>query len=317
MKKIFFAIITLISWAVSAMAQCPDPVTSTSNVTLTKRVAVVGMLKGRFTINSDGDQVSFSKGNLQYKAAPSPEWRFAENQWDIIGGYGSNNRSPYDVTSGNNSPSASQVGWIDLFGWATSGNPDSNPVGYQPYYTGSTNTDYGPSISSGDWNTDDSDWGVVNSGQLGAGWRTLTKAEWEYMLNLSNNAAQYRQGDRFAKATVHGVQGIIILPDGWTQAKSAMAGHLTTNQTSSYNHELTDENWEALESEGCVFLPAAGNRTSSDNKVYYATYNANYWTSTAYSTTQAYFFSVPNSSTMSFSNANRSTKYSVRLIHEL
>lgn len=41
----------------------------------------VGAICGTFTINANGDQVYFSKGNLQYQASTNI-WRFAENQFD-------------------------------------------------------------------------------------------------------------------------------------------------------------------------------------------------------------------------------------------
>ena len=62
----------------------------------------VGAINGLFTINSSGDQVYFSQGNLQYQAS-TDTWRFAENQYDIIGNANSNISPTYD-------------GWIDLFG---------------------------------------------------------------------------------------------------------------------------------------------------------------------------------------------------------
>ncbi|MBO4250986.1 MAG: hypothetical protein J5884_07000 [Paludibacteraceae bacterium] len=76
-----------------------------------------------FTINEDGDQVVFSQGNLQYHAL-SQTWRFAENQFDFIGEENKNISSTYN-------------GWIDLFGWGTSGynNITNDPfaINYQPW----------------------------------------------------------------------------------------------------------------------------------------------------------------------------------------
>ena len=43
-----------------------------------------GAIDGLFTINSNGDQVYFSQGNLQYQASTNT-WRFATNQWDYVG----------------------------------------------------------------------------------------------------------------------------------------------------------------------------------------------------------------------------------------
>jgi hypothetical protein len=45
----------------------------------------VGAISGKFTINANGDQVYFSQGNLQYQASTNT-WRFAENQWNYVGG---------------------------------------------------------------------------------------------------------------------------------------------------------------------------------------------------------------------------------------
>ena len=81
-----------------------------------------GAINGLFTINEEGDQVRFSQGNLQYQASTNT-WRFAENQWDYVGADNSNISSEYD-------------GWIDLFGWGTSGYHniyDNFNVNYQPY----------------------------------------------------------------------------------------------------------------------------------------------------------------------------------------
>ena len=68
-----------------------------------------GALPGRFTINANGDQVCFSQGNLQYFCSTSsPEWRFAEHQYDYVAFDG----SAYSENSGK---------WIDLFCYGTSG----------------------------------------------------------------------------------------------------------------------------------------------------------------------------------------------------
>ena len=41
-----------------------------------------GALKGYFSVNSSGDKVAFSKGNLQYQASTS-SFQFAEHQYDV------------------------------------------------------------------------------------------------------------------------------------------------------------------------------------------------------------------------------------------
>lgn len=82
-----------------------------------------GAINGLFTINSNGNQVYFSKGNLQYQASTNI-WRFAENQWDYLG-------------EGNSNISETYAGWIDLFGWGTGNNPTNyseNNNDYTSYY---------------------------------------------------------------------------------------------------------------------------------------------------------------------------------------
>ena len=78
-----------------------------------------------FTVNREGKQVYFSQGNLQYQASTNT-WRFAENQYDAIG-------------EGISNISSTNEGWIDLFGWGTSGydNTANDPfaINYQPWST--------------------------------------------------------------------------------------------------------------------------------------------------------------------------------------
>ena len=87
MKKIFLFLAAVVC-AVSMNAQEPLP----SEV----------LQYGKFSVSSN-KQVLFSKGNLQYQADPG-SWRFAENQYDVIG-------------EGNGDIAADYTGWIDLFGW--------------------------------------------------------------------------------------------------------------------------------------------------------------------------------------------------------
>ncbi|MBR6829683.1 MAG: leucine-rich repeat protein, partial [Paludibacteraceae bacterium] len=68
---------------------------------LTPPPATDGSLSGAFTINGDGDQINFSKGNLQYVGS----WQFAEDQWSIIG----------NAQADDNR---------DLFGWGTGDAPN-------------------------------------------------------------------------------------------------------------------------------------------------------------------------------------------------
>ena len=75
--------------------------------------ATKGALKGKFTINANGDQIVFSQGNLQATYDGSAwSWSFATNQWDYIGNAAANN-----AVTGNGTVSSN--GTVDVFGWST------------------------------------------------------------------------------------------------------------------------------------------------------------------------------------------------------
>lgn len=257
MKKIFLALITLFAGIGITSADCPPAPTSSSNVVLTQRVVKVGMLNGVFSVAAN-KKVCFSKGNLQYQGSTGT-WRFAENQWDYIGNAVGNTTAALADRENN-------VHWIDLFGFGTSGYSSK-----YPYMISTSASDYPSSITNTNY-----DWGIYNAGQLGSGWFTLTSGEWAYLINTRRNADN---AFLYAEGYVHGKAGLIILPDGWRQANSAMAGTLTLGQ-SSWSNYLSDDNWAALEKEGAVFLPAAGRRngTAVDNDGS----RGYYWTSNAY-----------------------------------
>ena len=219
-----------------------------------------GRLPGLFSVSQD-QQVQFSQGNLQYRASNNT-WRFAENQWDIIGETNSNISQSYN-------------GWIDLFGWGTSG-WNCNNTYYQPWDWDANNTNgllFGP---PGSYNLTDnyanSDWGVynvINNGGSSIGqWRTLTNDEWYYILNS-------RSGIRYAKATVNGIRGIVIFPDEWNNYTPSYANHYEVDF--SWN-SYSSVQWDWMEQQGAVFICAAGQRTG--NSIKYIGVRGYYWSST-------------------------------------
>ena len=205
-----------------------------------------GAIDGKFTINAEGGRVCFSQGNLQYNAS-TDTWRFAEHQYDCIG-------------SGNSNISSSYNGYIDLFGWGTSGyNHGANC--YQPWSTSRTYSDY-YAYGSATYNLNDqtgqADWGynaISNGGNTTHQWRTLTKEEWTYVFNTRTTSS----GMRYAKAKVNGVNGVILLPDDWSSSTYSLS-HTNTAVASYSNNTITAAQWTTLENAGAVFLPAAGLR---------------------------------------------------------
>ena len=242
-----------------------------------------GAINGLFTINADGDQVYFSQGNLQYQASTNI-WRFAENQWDCVGAGNSNISSNYD-------------GWIDLFGWGTSGYHniyDNFNVNYQPYSYSSATVHaecnyygYGPSTNMYDQNLTgmsvEYDWGVHNAISNGGNqtglWRTFTIGEWNYVLfSRSASTVNGTENARYAKATVNGVPGIILFPDDFVvPVYLPKPLHINDHSASFGINSYSNEGWTALENCGCVFLPIAGYRIGTSVNEYGS--RGEYWTS--------------------------------------
>lgn len=156
-----------------------------------------GAINSLFTINENGDQVYFSLGNLQYQASTNT-FQFANNQLEYIGRLNFNISSTYD-------------GWIDLFGWGTSGWDCGMPY-YHPWDHNTTGP-YGPAGYDLTGEYANSDWGIynpiINGGNQAGLWRTLTQPEWETLLMTR----QTPSGIRYVKATIGETTGLLIIPD--------------------------------------------------------------------------------------------------------
>ena len=231
-----------------------------------------GTINGLFTINEAGDQVYFSKGNLQYKPHDSI-WRFAENQIDCIGGDNAN------VMFG-----AHHRGWLDLFGFSMNGR-EQNGVIHNPweYQVNSDDSKEWPFLAYGvdtcDLNDFDgqADWGVndiLNGGDEEGVWRTLTIDEWQYILDERPTTT----GIRFVKATVLSINGLLLLPDDWDSTYYHLS-FINDDDVSFYANVIPSPMWEEkVESQGAVFLPAAGIRDIAN--VGLGGKYGNYWSST-------------------------------------
>ena len=216
--------------------------------------APTGAVNGLYSV-SETQQVWFSQGNLQYNAAQGSHqcadgttqqgtWRFATNQYDYVG-------------QGNSNISQTYNGWIDLFGWATSG-WNCGSTFYHPWDSGDAGS-YGPwdnltgSYAYCDWGQYNQ---ISNGGNAYGLWRTLTREEWVYVLNTRSTSS----GIRYAKAKVNDVNGVILLPDHWNSSYYTLNN---TNQNgANYNSNvINSSDWtNSLQSHGAVFLPAAGLR---------------------------------------------------------
>ena len=275
----------------------------------------IGAINGLFTINANGDQVYFSQGNLQYQASTNT-WRFAENQWDYVGGWDNNGTYGNVVGSCNNYISSTYEGWIDLFGWGTSG-WESGAYCYQPWSCTTGHNDY--YWPGGNYNNNltgafaNADWGVYNAinngGDIAGLWRTLTVDEWMYLLftRFTNS------GIRYAKGMIDNITGVIILPDDWESSYYTLNGTNETNADYSINI-ITMANWtNILETYGAIFLPAAGFRGGTSINV--CGMHGSYWSSTSFGYDLARSFGFYDIG-FDVSQSSRSLGLSVRLIFD-
>ena len=201
-------------------------------------------------------------GNLVYFSQgnlryASSEWSFFPNQYDYYTTY-------------------SADAW-DKFGWSTS------------------TTTYGMSTSknNGYYSGSFVDWGA----NIGSGWRTLSKEEWEGVIN----------GHTYGLATVEGVHGIILLPYNTT-----VAG-FNTDHSNWNNNQPDASEWATMEAAGALFLPAAGYRNGSN--VLDASNRCDYWSSTTSGTNYAWFARLRDY-VLEFMNYDRYVGRCVRLVCE-
>lgn len=189
-----------------------------------------------FTVD-ENKRAYFAKGNLQYQASTNT-WRFANNQWEIIG-------------NDNQRIGKSDTTWIDIFGWGTSGYDGILPTNH------STNLkDYAPdkrNIAKTQY-----DWGMYNpieEKERVTSWRTPLRSEILYLLTKRPNAALLN-----FHAQINGTNGIVILPDNLDYTKLVEYKIIDSKVGRKNLHIFTIEEWREIEYLGAVFLPMAGSR---------------------------------------------------------
>ena len=273
-------------------------------------VCPVGGIRGLFTINDTGKQVFFSQGNLQYLgSAIPPYWKFAEHQWDYLGSTTGQN-SDYETVD------------RDLFGWATSGY-NHGGAAYQPWNTST----YDQYYAYGIWNynlydeTGQADWGynaIVNGGNMENQWRTLTDAEWGYVLNSrTTSVVNGTNNARYAKAKVSGVYGVILFPDSYTHPMGTAQpiGINDVEDTGWNENNYSSTEFTLMEANGAVFLPAAGHRSGTllDN----CGHDGHYWSSSYAASNTACELEFSNSYfTPQDRHGRKYYGYSVRLVQD-
>ena len=239
---------------------------------------------------SESKKVNFAHGNLRCEGDRyEAEWSMAKQQYEVLG------QDNIDVQGERSYPA-----WlVDLFCWSTL----ENYYGVSSYYY------YDDDEARSFFNGEFADWGECPTliRDLGEGWQTLSKEEWNYLLNERPNAAQLR-----AIATVAGVKGLVLIPDEWDAIDGIML-----------SEEMTAEQWAVIEQTGLVFLPAAGQMTST--YVDYVTTTtvteaATYWTSTPSgdkSDMNAIVLSIDDAGTTVETDLMRRVMTAVRLVKDV
>ena len=172
---------------------------------------------------------------------------------------------------------------------------------HQYDYFGTSSFAFSQWIDLFDWNTNGAEHGSLS------GWRPLTHQEWVYILDERSTTT----GTRFAKGKVAGNNGLIIFPDDWNVTSIELNG-VNHRNASFYSNTIDVDTWEnTFETNGAVFLPAAGWATSSTQNS--GTEGA-YW-----SATQQYPIIFNNSSLqssfVSLQEVSPFKKFSVRLVY--
>ena len=196
-----------------------------------------GAILAEFSV-SPTKKVYFSQGNLQYYASQGTHlcadgstkprtWRFAEKQWDL-------KMIRFEKPTINGDTLIEQ----DLFSWGESGYMNdfysrSSDIA-QTYY----------------------DWGVYNAIANGGNqpnmWRTLTREEWDYLLNTRSDANSLSKWSVLNDT----ILGLLILPDNFT---TMYKGNLSSN--------IRPTTWKIIEKLGAVFIPITqhGNKNNSNS----------------------------------------------------
>ncbi|MCI5680930.1 MAG: hypothetical protein SOY26_05585 [Paludibacteraceae bacterium] len=280
-----------------------------------------GALPGKFYVGND-KYVVFAKGNLQYttegthacadSTTQKGTWRIADNQYDFIGDDNANISETYN-------------GYIDLFGWGTSGWSDGITC-YQPWSTNLSNSNY---YAGGDGNNNltgafaFADWGVYNAisnaGNEPQLWRTLSAKENTYLF----------VHNKWTMATVGDVLGFMLFPSSFAAPEGINIKYVWNadgkeaptefGEADYAGNEYTKEQFAELEKAGVVFFPCAKYRLEGTSIVPLNTLGM-YWSTTqdyAEDYTWALGLGIGLESANPCSFGDRAFGRSVRLVQEV
>lgn len=249
-------------------------------------------LPGFFTVNGEGKQVRFSKGNLQATYNGSGyTFGFAANQYDYIG----------DAAGNTTIDSQTYGAVVDLFCWST----DAVSNNWGIHIKEGTNVE---GFTTGNFK----DWGKVFDDK--GTWRTLTKEEWYYLFYTRNaSKVSGTENARYSKATVNGIEGMILLPETYVHPSGVADLENINNAGVAFKGNSYDLSaWTKMESAGAVFLPAASYRQGSGIPSW-APGSGRYWTTSNFT-----FLSFNKDGIdPKYRDSSKTYGYSVRLVMDV
>lgn len=186
-----------------------------------------GALPGLFSVSAS-QQVRFSQGILQYHPA-TQVFRFAKDQCDYtLKGARATSMFSFDTM------------WREYFGWGTGNNPNASKAELDNL-TGATFVDWGINA-------------ISNGGNQSNIWHTMSKEEWDYIVNERPNAAS-----KIAVAVVGSEKGLVLLPDNWTLPTGCSFTPGFTSATQDYSvNTYSQSEWKRMEAAGAVFVASVG-----------------------------------------------------------
>ena len=244
--------------------------------------------------------------------ATADSWKFG-GYFECIG-YGGGNSSFASGTSFTDK-------WIDLFSWQgqsadTKAHGLVNVSTSQKAYNGNVE---GESLYSGCWDG----LTIVNCNTSVYTWRPMKEDELSYLLTNASRGAKVNGNtySRHVRATVAGVNGLLIFPDSDSEIWTSAMGEAPTciNTTGSYSwgstNNYTASNFEAMYSAGIIFLPTVGVRVSGNiDRV--ATCGV-YWASKGEDTTHAYATYFDGTCVLPCTDGGRHSGRAVRLVRDV
>lgn len=276
-------------------------------------------LPGEFSVSAT-EKVAFSRGNLTYSGLWNSDynrlWYFHSLQQRRVFDFNQENLVLNKSTS------------MDCFGWATAGVPNpggdyGSDEGHTEYRVWSSSEDphaYGPSTTTlpgnttwrGDACEPYCEWGRNHNLEtwLGQGWRTLSREEWDYLINgraITN---------RFIKGKVGDIPGMFIFADEYTGDMSKFPAAGINDGTASFDGcEISYYDLANYQQYGLLFLPANGVRKGNDLDAVDAT--GAYWSSTPAEDSEDAYALVFEDSEVVVERFWRPCGLSVRLIKDI